>query len=216
MLTAAISLADAEGIEAVTLRSVAHQTRSPLAEVQRSFASRDQLVFAMTQDVYRRRDVRLTSPGRPAETLMHLARMEWAVYGDHPWLVTVLTSTRPPLTPVVLDIARAYVDAFVAMGMDRAVALGRYVALNSYVQGMAMLVAAEQRERTRTQKSPESWWSEEMSRLNRTGAPAHSRWIAEVSAGDVPDSADISNWFQDGLGLFIAGLTEDVASGRSW
>lgn len=213
MLKAAVSLADIEGIGAVTLRSVAHQTGRPIAAIQRTFTSRDRLVAAMTQYVYSRRDHQQTSSARPAEVLLHLAQAEWALYRTHPWLVTVLASTRPPLTPVVLDFVREYVDAFTAMGTDPATALGRYLALNAYVQGMALLLVAEQQEKSGTQKSTQSWWSDEINRLARTGASSHARWIAEVNTGEVPDSADIETWFQDGLRRIITGLGNNGASG---
>lgn len=213
MVKAAIALAGAEGIGSLTLRSVAHRTRRPVASIQRMFTSRDRLVAAMTQDVYPPGGKRPSDPARPAEQLMHLAQAEWAVYCAHPWLVTVLASTRPPLTPTVLDIAREYVEAFIALGTDPAVALGRYLALNAYVQGMALLLVAEQQERTRAPKSAQTWWSDEISRLNRTGAPSHAKWIAEVSTGKVPDSADIERWFQGGLTRIIAGLIDEDTHG---
>lgn len=92
-------------------------------------------------------------------------------------------------------------------------ALGRYLALNAYVQGMALLLVAEQQERTRAPKSAQTWWSDEISRLNRTGAPSHAKWIAEVSTGKVPDSADIERWFQGGLTRIIAGLIDEDTHG---
>lgn len=212
-MKAAIALADAEGIGAVTLRSVAHRTGRPIASIQRTFTSRDRLLAEMTQHVYSRRTQRPSDPTRPAETLIHLAQAEWDGYRAHPWLVTVLASTRPPLTPTVLDTAREYVDAFIALETDPALALGRYLALNAYVQGMALLLVAEQQERTRAPKSAQTWWTDEIDRLKRTGAPSHAIWIAEVGTGEVPESADIERWFQDGLTRIIAGLIDEDANG---
>lgn len=167
----------------------------------------------MTRHVYSRRSHRQSGSAGPADALVHLARAEWAVYRAHPWLVTVLATTRPPLTPVVLDVAREYVDAFIALGSDPAVALGRYLALNAYVQGMALLLVADQQEEERTRKSTGAWWSDEIDRLARTGAASQVRWITEVSTGDTPDAADIDSWFQDGLGRVIAGLSDEEPAG---
>ncbi|MBN6041870.1 TetR/AcrR family transcriptional regulator C-terminal domain-containing protein [Amycolatopsis sp. 195334CR] len=185
----AIALADAEGIGAVTLRAIAGTS---LVEAQRAFGSRDKLVATMVQRL-------LTPP--PRGTLTELAEAEWAAYRAHPWLVSVLASTRPPLVPAVLDTAGAMIDAFLALGFDPPTALSRYLALSAYVQGMALLLLSEHQE-ARTGQTYRTWWAAEARRL--------PRWTTEL--GGPPETADPGSWFRDGLDRVLDGLTRPPAT----
>ncbi|AXB42146.1 TetR/AcrR family transcriptional regulator [Amycolatopsis albispora] len=186
LVETAIALADADGIGAVTLRAVAHRAGTSLMTAQRAFGSRDKLVATMVQRL-------LTTPGTPA--LKALAEHEWSVYRAHPWLVSVLASTRPPLVPAVLDSARASIGAFTALGFDPPTALGRYLALSAYVQGMALLLLAEHHESAHS--TYRAWWADEARRL--------PPWTGEL--GGPPGTADLDTWFRDGLDRVLDGLT---------
>ncbi len=187
LVRAAIALADVGGVGAVTLRAVAHRVGIPLAEARRRFGSRDRLVAAMVQRI-------LTSglpaverthgqPQPPAQALTRLAEHEWAAYQAHPWLVVVLASSRPPLVPAVLDAARACTEAFMSLGADPPSALGRYLALSGYVQGMALLLLAEHDESVRSGTDYRTWWTTEARRLDRSGARRRHPWLDQVSGG---------------------------------
>lgn len=211
VLQAAIALADAEGIDSVTLRRVGHLVDAPLTSMQRQFRSRDRLVVAMVEYVFSRQDRGNGEAEIPQQRLIRLAQQEWAAYRAHPWLVSVMARTRPPLAPAVLNLTRQYVDAFLILGMDRATALGRYLALNAYTQGMALLLVSEDHEASAWQQTSQAWWAEEVDRLNRTGSPVSAQWIVDVSSNEMPDPAAVERWFQDGLQRIITGLVGDDA-----
>jgi AcrR family transcriptional regulator len=238
LVRAAIALADAERVGAVTLRAVAHRVGVTPAEVRRAFGSRDRLVAALVQHLFARprtdrrgtdrrgtdrrgtdrrgtdrrgtdrRDVREPSSETPVQTLARLATQEWAAYREHPWLVTVVASSRLPLVPAVLDAARESTEAFAALGLDPPSALGRYVALSGYVQGMALLLLAEHGEVARSGTAYRAWWSDEVRRLDHTGAHRRHPWLDAASGGRLPESfaADADTWFRDGLDRVLAGL----------
>lgn len=220
LVQTAVVLADADGIAGVTLRTVAHHGGVALPEVRRALRNRDTLLAAMVQRV-------LSPPHRtgvpdraaamprgarasesPARTLTRLAEDEWAAYREHPWLVSVLASSRPPLVPVVLEAARASTEAFMALGLDPPSALGRYIALSGYVQGMALLLLAERDEVTYSGTVYGAWWAQEARRLDRTGLRRRHPWLEAANGGNVPDAfdTDVDTWFRDGLGRVLAGL----------
>lgn len=210
-LKAAVSLADAEGARAVTLRTVAVRAGVPLAAVQRDFGSRDRLVAAMVQHVLSARPRPSTCVDDPAGTLVRLAEHEWSAYASHPWLVGVIASTRPPLVPAVLDASRAVVEVFTALGLDRDVALDRYVALSGYVQGMGLLLIAEHDEARHSGTSYRTWWRGEVRRLDRTGATLRHPWLAELADRRPADDFDASACFRDGLYRVVRGLVHPAA-----
>ncbi|WP_423464500.1 TetR/AcrR family transcriptional regulator [Promicromonospora sp. MS192] len=209
LVDVAVVLADAEGIGAVTLRSVAHRAGTAPGEVRRVFANRERLVEAMVQRLLAGPHGGEPPPqGTPVRVLAGLAETEWQAYRRHPWLVSVLASSRPPLVPAVLDAARASVDAFVALGLDPPTALARYVALSGYVQGMALLLLTERDEAARSGTAYPAWWVQEVRRLDRTGARRRHPWLDDVSGGVLPAAfaTDVDAWFRDGLDRVLAGL----------
>ena len=212
LIRVAIALADADGIATVTLRSVAHHAGVALPEVRRVLGSRDGLVAAVVQQLLVRPHRAVSSSGPPVRTLTRLAEEEWAAYRLHPWLLSLVASSRPPLVPAVLDAARASAEAFMALGLDPPSALGRYLALSGYVQGMALLLLAEREEAAHSGTTYQAWWSAEVRRLDRTGVRRRHPWLEAASGGKLPDAfdADADTWFRDGLGRVLAGL---VATG---
>ncbi|MEV0893940.1 hypothetical protein [Promicromonospora sp. NPDC050262] len=232
LVSVGIALADVAGIAALTLRTVAHRAGVPLAQARRAYGSRDRLVAALVQRALAPR--RAVAPREhaeahveahtqarpeahpqatpdaetPADVLVRLAEQEWVAYREPPWLVTVLASSRPPLVPAVLDAARAGTEAFERLGADPPSALGRYLALSGYVQGMALLLLAEHDESSRSGTDYRAWWAAEARRLERTGARRRHPWLDVVSEGRVPESfdADAEAWFRAGLTRVLAGL----------
>lgn len=221
VLDVAVAIADAEGTDAVTLRSVASRAGLALIEVQRDFGSRDRLIATMTQHVLASRTrppdriadrADRAAPVDPVAVLTHLGENEWAAYRAHPWLVAVLASVRPPLVPAVLDASRAAIDVFVGSGLDSDTALDRYLAFSAYIQGMGLLLTAEQQEPARSGASYRAWWRAELRRLERTGATVRHPWLASLA--DRPDSTgfDVDASFRDGLKRVVRGLVQDAAS----
>lgn len=210
LLEHAITLADAEGISAVSLRAVAERSGRTLGDVQREFGSRDRLVSMMVHRVLARRDTAPSGAEEPAETLVRLAEAEWRSYREHPWLVGVLASTRPPLVPAVLDASHAAVEAFAALGLDTDAAVTRYLAFSGYLQGMALLLAAEDRESSRSATSLRAWWAEEARRLDRTGALRRHPWLDELSRRPAAYEFDADAVFREGLDLVLRGLVAPV------
>ncbi|WP_070195558.1 TetR/AcrR family transcriptional regulator C-terminal domain-containing protein [Streptomyces oceani] len=214
VLELGVTIADTEGVAAVTLRTVAHRSGLPLASVERDFRSRDRLVAAMAQRLLARPARRGPGTGDTAvedagTALRRLAEEEWRVYRTHPWLVEVLASTRPPLVPAVLDTARDALAAFTRIGLDSHAALRRYLAYSAYVQGMALLLLAERRESEHSGTSFRHWWREEGHRLDRTGATVRHAWLAELTASPPAGGFNLDAAFRDGLDRTVRALTTE-------
>lgn len=210
-LQTAIAMADAQGIDTVTLRSVASQAGMALTALERSFGSRDRLVDAMVQHILSSPPAPSTRIGDPIDTLIRLAEHEWEKYGSHPWLVTVMARTRPPLVPATLDSARVGIEAIREAGVDSNIALDRYLAISAYVQGMALLLHAEQQEIVHSDTSLRAWWSEEVNRLDRRGLTQRHHWLADLTHQSLSDGYDVDACFRDGLHRVVAGLVQPTS-----
>ncbi len=87
--SAAVSLADARGLAAVTMRSAAAATGTAPASLYRYVASRDELVELMADHAYGEYTYPGRGSGHPVSDLLGLARQGRAIYRRHPWLLDV-------------------------------------------------------------------------------------------------------------------------------
>lgn len=88
-------LADASGLGAVTMRSVAAAIGTAPASLYRYVATRNELIELMADQVYGEYSYR-ASTGRPIADLLLLAQQGIAVYRRHPWLLDVTTAGTLP------------------------------------------------------------------------------------------------------------------------
>src|SRR5215813_8870722 len=81
---AGISIADAQGLPAVTMRSVASAIGTAPASLYRYVLTRDELVELMADHVYGEFSHDEPATGDPIEDLLHIAREGRDVYRRHP------------------------------------------------------------------------------------------------------------------------------------
>lgn len=202
----AIALADAEGMPAVSMQRVAAQLDVAVMTLYRHVRSKGELVAAMVDAV-------LTEQSPPARSggwrvrLEHQARQEWQLYQRHPWVLTVLASTRPPLGGAVLAAVDRSMTALTGRGLDHHAALSTYLLVSGYVQGMALLVAAESQAVRETGVRSGTWWSG--ARSGRFAGVVDSGWypwLTELADGGVPGPDAVDGWFEFGLQRVLDGV----------
>lgn len=95
---AAIVIADGEGLDAVTMRSVGRSLGTGAASLYRYVKTRDELVALMVDEV--NGEFSLEGAGRSAweDRMLGLAHQARGIYRRHPWLIEALNSS-PPLGP---------------------------------------------------------------------------------------------------------------------
>lgn len=208
----AIDIADSHGVHAVSLREVARVANLDLATVQRSFSNRDRLVTAMAHHVMHRQSSHTAqSSDEVHDVLRQAAEDRWVLYQEHPWLVSVLATTRPPLDDVALRQAGKVITALMDLGRDPAEAFANYLTLNAYVQGMALLLHAEHQQDAVSAVNYQSWWTSELRRLRATGAHRRHPWFDErATAFDQHPEQRIAEWFSTGLHTILDALTEST------
>ncbi|SMX97971.1 transcriptional regulator, TetR family [Brevibacterium sp. Mu109] len=214
LIDAAISMADTRGIRALTLRTLARDRGIAMSALQHDLGSRDRLVALMVQQIFRESTSQSRSQDgedapvdeEPVDALLRSADEEWQAYRAHPWLVEVMTTTRPPLVPAVLASVQAVIGTFMRVGLDSGEAFNRYLALSAYVQGMATLLTAERQESDRTGTSYRSWWLDQFRAMGRSGATTRHPWLTELSATRSQESFHADAAFYDGLPRIVHGL----------
>ncbi|MEV5542492.1 TetR/AcrR family transcriptional regulator [Saccharopolyspora shandongensis] len=199
IVRSAIRIADAEGLSAVSMRAVAASNGVAAMALYRHVSGKDELVRAMVDAVV----AESRSPDRDSgdwrAVLEHQARQEWTLYQRHPWVLAVLASTRPPLGSSVLAMVDRSMTAL-AGHFDADTSLSVYLLVSGYVQGMALLLTAEEEARRDSGVGYKRWWSARRDHLAGTAGVRYP-WLAEVSS-----EARLDDWFEFGLQRLLDGI----------
>jgi AcrR family transcriptional regulator len=125
---AGITLADARGLSAVTMRSAAAAIGTAPASLYRYLATRDELVELMDDQVYGELSDHEPGSGDPVADLLRLARQSRAVYHRHPWLLDVpATGNLPgPNAVAFIELALAALDGVDLTGPEKLVTVGLF------------------------------------------------------------------------------------------
>ena len=216
VVAAAIALADAEGLEALSMRRVAEMLRLSPMSLYTYVPSKGELLDLMLDHVVGEIEEPKSDAGDWRAQVTQLARQRWAMSQRHPWLMQA-AMRRPPLGPNMLAKAEAALRAVDGLGlseteMDQVTAL-----IADYVRGAVRgaLDAAEiERESGMTD---EQWWSQQGPLL--VGLIEPSRYLTTVrigeayKAGRIP-KPDRQRNFEFGLQRVLDGIETYIRSRR--
>ena len=129
----AIAIADAEGLDALSMRRLAAELGVGPMSLYRHVANKDDLVAHMTDTVFG--DQRLPDPGPDGwrAKLELVSRLQWHLVKQHLWLPRVISFTRPMLAGLDLPMATKAREAIILPALVMTVA-----------QSLAAEVEAEQ------------------------------------------------------------------------
>jgi AcrR family transcriptional regulator len=151
IVTVAISIADLEGLEAVSMRRLARELRSGAMSLYHYFDTRDELLELMGDTVAGEMLVpHLPAAWRPA--LEAVARQSRQTFLAHPWLLPALQDV-PPATPNLLRHIEQTAKAVTPLAgrADPALLNGIVTAVDDYTVGFTLREIAsggsEERER---------------------------------------------------------------------
>lgn len=154
-VAAALAVADAEGLAAVSMRRVAGDLGSGTASLYRYITNRDELVDLMV-DAAQGEDPLPESAEDWRAGLGAVAHALRATLLRHPWLAGELAG-RPALGPNSLRRSEAALSAAVALTPDITLASQALVTVHAYVLGSVASQQALRRAEQRTGLSEEEW-----------------------------------------------------------
>jgi AcrR family transcriptional regulator len=213
VVQAAIDLADAEGLAALSIRRVAQALGLSSMSLYTYVPSKAELLDLMLDRVA----AEMAEPGAAQDgwraKLELVARERWALGQRHPWIIQV-GAYRPPLGPNILAKVEATLQALDGLGLDP-LDMDLIVSLiGDYVRG-AVRAAIEAREvEQRSGITDEQWWATNAALLqglmDRTRYPATVRvgeaYKAAKEAGLAPDHG-----FEFGLQRVLDGVEMFIA-----
>ena len=211
IVRAAITLADAEGRAAVSMRRVAAELGVGTMSLYRHVPDKDELLRLMADAAFA--ETPLPEPSRRSwrRSLETLARRHWATYQRHPWLAPIaLTSLAdPPVLPTGMAHVEWQLAVLDRLGLPRRTALHIAVSLNGYVGGMALSRSLEHeytRETGLTARQRQDTDRAEIDALMATGCFPH---LAATVASDL--SLDLDQLFEFGLQRHLDGIAHHLS-----
>lgn len=160
IVQAAIELADAEGLEAVSMRRVADRLGVGTMSLYTYVPGKGELLDLMLDTAYgEAADDPLPTTGTLRERLEAGARRQWAFLHRHPWILSI-ASSRAVLGPNELDAYEASLSVVADLGVSARDAVAIADCIGLYVRGAARdAVEAAAAERI-TGISELEWWTE--------------------------------------------------------
>ncbi|MEU6351804.1 TetR/AcrR family transcriptional regulator [Streptomyces sp. NPDC047072] len=149
IVEAAVRVADAEGLDAVSMRRVATELGTGAMSLYRYVPGKAELLDLMLDRVQRPSENPADlGDGTWRSALEAMARATLALYTRHPWLLGV-NQSRPLLGPSALDGMEKVLDRIKPMGLTDPELVSAVIAVDGYVVGAARTQVYE-REAERT------------------------------------------------------------------
>jgi AcrR family transcriptional regulator len=207
IVAAAIGLADADGLDALSMRRLAGELGVGTMSLYRYVPGKAELVDLMLDAL--NREIATPDGGEAGwrELLEHYAREGWAMLRRHPWAATA--QTRPVLGPNTLDSYEAVLSAAARTGLEPGDVLNAAELVSGYVDGAARRLAEAAETQRRTGVSDEQWWAERESMWERYfDVERYPMLTAMWEAGAFDARADA---FEFGLQRVLDGIEAHLA-----
>jgi DNA-binding transcriptional regulator YhcF (GntR family) len=198
VLAAAVGIADAEGLAALSMRRVAADLGVTTMALYRHVPGKDELLLMMADAVFSAPLPEAPGTGwRPR--LEAAARTQWALYQRHPWLAQIMSFTRPLVSPRLMAHGEWAMRALDGLGLDPVTMIHVHTTLAAYVRGLAVNLETEAEAVQDSGISDEEW-------METHGVPAMAAADFPLLASVPPRSLDLDTLFEFGLQRLLDGV----------
>ncbi|WP_030162391.1 TetR/AcrR family transcriptional regulator C-terminal domain-containing protein [Streptomyces sp. NRRL S-244] len=208
IVRAAIDIADAEGLSALSMRGVAARLGVAAMSPYRYVPSKDDLVLLMADAAFGEESYPADAPEGWRSRIELGGRTLWALYRRHPWLAQLGSLTRPLLVTNLLVHGEWMLAALDGHGLDPETLFDIHVLLYSHVQGLAVHLEWEAHAEATTGQSEDQWMENRaptLRALMESGRfPAFSKAVGAFEGGY---DLRLDALFELGLKALLDGLT---------
>jgi AcrR family transcriptional regulator len=211
IVRAAIGLADAEGLAAVSMRRVATDLGVSTMSLYRHVPGKDELVFLMSDAVFG--ESRLPDPPPPhwRARLEGLARIQWSLCREHPWVAHTISLTRPMPVPNGMAHTEYAMRAVDGLGLDPATMVRIAITLAGHLQAIAVNLESDVEAEQETGLTSTEWMESQDALMSTIIASGPYPMLASLAG--VPDvEIDLDTLFEFGLGLILDGIAALIES----
>ncbi|MCB5177985.1 TetR/AcrR family transcriptional regulator C-terminal domain-containing protein [Streptomyces antimicrobicus] len=209
IVRAAVALADAEGLAALTMRRLAAELGVSAMSLYRHVSNKEQLVALMADAAFGEQSLPERPPPHWRERLEVSAALQWRLYRSHPWLAGAMNLNRPLLIPNGIRHIDWAVAALDGLGLDPDTRMHAAVTLFGYVRGHAVDLAPESAAEHASGVDAEQWMQAQEARLAALaeGGAFPAFTTARADADLSPESL-----FRFGLTALLDGLAARITT----
>jgi AcrR family transcriptional regulator len=218
IITAAIEIADRDGLEALSMRNVAERLRAGTMSLYTHVPGKRELIELMIDTTYGELYEDVEEPSRQPsgwqEALRFIARRNWELYRRHPWMLQV-TPWRPVIGPHASLKYEAELRPLDGVGLSDVEMDATLTLILSHVEGCARAQAARDRTQHDTGMTDAEWWVAHAPLLAQLIDPTLFPVATRVgtSAGqEYEGAANPEHAFTFGLDRILAGIAELIES----
>ena len=208
IVAAAIAIADASGLEAVSMRRIANDLGSGTMSLYRHLPTREILVEQMVDEITGRFAYPAPPPRDWRDALRVAAHIEWDKYIRHPWVLPATATSRPPLGPNVLATMEWCMAALDGLGLTVGERFQMMIALEGFVQGTALTAIHGESSARSSGISTDAWWEQQVPLLQERFASGAFPHLSQTLYDDDDKSPEATFRFGlerllDGIGLYL-------------
>jgi AcrR family transcriptional regulator len=202
---AAVALADAEGLDAVTMRRVAAALGMATMSLYSYVPAKEHLVQLMIDHVGGEYQYPLGRPADAREAIIDLARQGRDITGRHPWLPRIMYAP-PTFGPHALRYMDYFLGLLHGTGLDTAAKLELLGMVNGFAISYGGVQAALAEQRARTGVTAEQQAAAQVTALVTAAASGQYPDLATALAGPAPPPRDADEVFCSAVGRLVDGI----------
>jgi AcrR family transcriptional regulator len=208
IVQAAIAVADAEGLAAVSMRRVATDLGVATMSLYRHVSSKDDLMIYMADAIFGTTPFPRVVPDGWRARLELATRLMWTLCRRHPWVAEVLSMTRPRATPHQLVYSEWVLATLHELGLPMDDMMYIHLNLFGHVRSLALTLEAETRARQDTGISSEEWMHQQ--EIEFRNVVAGGQYPTMVHIITLEFDQDLDRMFEYGLRLFLDGVAHQL------
>ncbi|WP_433256841.1 TetR/AcrR family transcriptional regulator C-terminal domain-containing protein [Streptosporangium sp. CA-135522] len=212
IVRAAIRLADAEGLTAVTMRRIAADLGVATMSLYRHVQNKGSLVTLMAQTAFAEKPLPEPPSGWRAR-LETSARTQRDLYLRHPWLAQAMNLNRPLLIPSSMLHIEWALCALEGLGLDDDTRLHAAITLFGYVRGNAVDLESERQAGQDTGMDGEQWLDSQDETMAAILADGPFPTFAAIRRGPGVD-VSVDSLFEFGLARLLDGIAALIDGDR--
>jgi AcrR family transcriptional regulator len=205
IVTAAVDVADREGLSGLSMRRVAVELDAAPMSLYRHVKDKDELLLHMMEAALAEGVLPAVPPSSWREGVQLAARTMWTTFRRHPWLASALSLTRPQ----VLQGALVYSDWVLAVlsrvGLDPLTTFTAHLTIFTFVRGTAMNLELESDAEAASGLSSEDWTASQEPALERILSDGQHPHFARVLRS-MDFDLDLDELFEFGLDRLLDGI----------
>lgn len=203
IVRAAITIADTEGLAAVSMRRVATDLGVATMSLYRYVSSKDDLLILMAEAI---------AAGRPLPARAGLWRVDieavmrhfWTMCREHQWVAGVLSMTRPRATPHMLAYTERALTVLRGLGLPPADTMYTFLNLFGHLNGLALAASAENQARQDTGMTSDEWMNRNVHEVTEVLAAGNYPTMEYMITVDFEQDMDVM--FEYGMRLMLDGV----------